>query len=38
VVDGGIIHAEGVRGWFHIIRAGGAQEWSGGEAIRLGMV
>ena len=36
--EGGIIHAEGVRGWFHNIRGGRAQEWSGGEAIRLGMV
>jgi hypothetical protein len=24
--DGDIIHAEGVRVWFHVIRAGGAQD------------
>ena len=24
---GDIIHAEGVRVWFHIIRAAGAQDW-----------
>jgi hypothetical protein len=36
-VDGDIIHAEGVRVWFYIIRAGGAQGWAV-AATRLGKV